>query len=177
MPGWFCAPSTTTFVPLIHDAARRAGSTRRRRPPPPGRAARAGTRRAPTARTPRRRRDDGGPATAGEQDRARAERVDADAVGAELARERHGEVDLGRLRRGVLRAGLRSRAGDRGMKTIAPPPAARMRGRAAPAAGGGGGAGTGWGRRVARRPPAPGPAGRPPPAEPPAFATSRSSPP
>ena len=20
MPGWFCAPSTTTFVPLIHDA-------------------------------------------------------------------------------------------------------------------------------------------------------------
>ena len=53
------------------------------------------------------------PAAALEEDRARAERVDADAVGPELARERVGEVDLGRLRRGVLRPRLGLHAGDR----------------------------------------------------------------
>jgi hypothetical protein len=78
------------------------------------------------------------PAAALEQDRAGADRVDADAVRAELAAERGGEVDLGRLRRGVLRARLRAQpaAGGRrpeieAMKTIAPPPAARMSGTAA----------------------------------------------
>ena len=53
------------------------------------------------------------PAAALEEDRARAERVDADAVGPQLAGERVGEVDLGRLRRGVLRPRLGLRARDR----------------------------------------------------------------
>src|ERR1043165_3329900 len=46
------------------------------------------------------------PAAAREEDRPGAERVHADIVRPELATERRGEVDLGRLRGGVLRTGL-----------------------------------------------------------------------
>jgi hypothetical protein len=71
------------------------------------------------------------PAAALEEDRARAQRVDADAVGPELAGERVGEVDLGRLRRGVLRRGWGFMPEIDAMSSAAPPPRARRCGRAA----------------------------------------------
>src|SRR3954469_3588092 len=76
IPGWFCAPSTTTFVPLIHDArgeqeARDVGDLLRPAEPPE---------RELVAHPPLERLGVLAaavvPAAAGEQDRARAERVD-----------------------------------------------------------------------------------------------------